>query len=195
MAAIILAGGVSSRMGQDKAMLMFDGQTLLERAVRIAADVSRPVWIVANRAGHYHVHGATVIGDGYPGEGPLGGLITGLKAAGPGVHIAMACDTPLMEPKVFSLLLSKIGEHDAALFKLGDGLQPLGAAYRDKALPSLIASFEAGNRALHIAVKSLDAVILGDDELLLVDPAVLNFTNINDLDDYADLLGEPNEEL
>ncbi len=195
MASIILAGGPSSRMGQDKAMLMFNGQTLLERAVRIAADVSQPIWVVADRAGHYHPTGAFVIGDEHLGVGPLGGLITGLKAAGPGIHIAMACDTPLMEPKVLSLLLSKIGKYDAALFNLEDGLQPLGAVYRDKALPALIASYEAGNRALHAAVKSLKTLILDTGDLLHVDPEGLSFTNINDLDDYADLLGEPKEEL
>ena len=193
MASIVLAGGPSSRMGQDKAMLMLGGQTLLERAIRIAADASKPVW-VADRADHYHFHGVTVIGDEHPGEGPLGGLITGLRAAGAGVHVVLACDTPLMEPRVLSLLLMKLGEYDAAMFRLEDGLQPLGAVYRDRALSSLISSFESGNRALQVAVKSLNTLVLEKNDLLQDDPVGLSFTNINDLDDYAHLLGAPDED-
>src|SRR5260221_13177609 len=69
LAAIVLAGGLSSRMGADKALLRIGGERLIDRAVRIAGEVAQPVIVVASNAERLAVPGAVVIGDETPGVG------------------------------------------------------------------------------------------------------------------------------
>src|SRR5690349_13497485 len=101
MAGIVLAGGRSERMGRDKALLQIDGISLVERAAQTLRAVADTVIVVADRPNKYVFDdGTPVLGDKYPGMGPLGGLLTGLDAAGAGCHFALACDMPFVQPEL-----------------------------------------------------------------------------------------------
>src|SRR5579862_9486242 len=101
MGGIVLAGGKSARMGQDKACLPYRGTTLLAHVVATVRSVAGPVLVVADVAEKYALPDRMpVVGDLFPGTGPLGGLVTGLShvAARGSYHVVVACDMPRLNP-------------------------------------------------------------------------------------------------
>jgi molybdopterin-guanine dinucleotide biosynthesis protein A len=152
----VLAGGRSRRMGRDKVPMF----------ARVALDALRS----AGATSVFAVGGGEglevpVVPDLYPGEGPLGGVITALSSAtaepiaGPAadVVVVLACDLPAVTPDVVLALVSAL-RGDVAMARVDDCRQPLIAAWRRTALPTLIAAFDGGERAVHRAVEGLHVV-------------------------------------
>ena len=84
-------------MGRDKALLPWASTTLLEHTVGIIRAVTDQVIVVADVAGKYSNEGVErVVGDEYPGTGPLGGILTGLNHVESGYHFVVACDLPYL---------------------------------------------------------------------------------------------------
>ena len=130
ISAIVLAGGASMRMGCDKAWLRHGGCSLLQLAMektRAAgvADVS-----ISGRAGtDYSEFGCTVLLDTLPGNGPLGGIESGLKACRAGLLLVLAVDMPQMTSGFLRKLISACDSHTGVVPESSHGLQPLSAIY------------------------------------------------------------------
>src|SRR5664280_3682185 len=128
--AFILAGGRSSRMGTDKALLPLGRQTLLERALHTAAMVANTVFIAGPRE-RYARYG-NVVEDVFPDCGPLGGIHAALWVTQTELNLMLSVDTPLMGPDFLAWLLEQARASSELIVvpeALG-GLQPLGAVYR-----------------------------------------------------------------
>lgn len=178
--AIVLAGGRSERMGQDKALLRRNGVTLLETVVSTLRPLVREVVIVADRADKYALPECRTVGDAYPQSGPLGGILTGLDALGPGNHLVVACDMPALQPAVLRLLLdSATPEWDVVVPEIDGRMEPLCAVYADTAVPALKSFLEGGGRALHRALAEVRTLRISEAELRRHDPDLLTFTNLN----------------
>src|SRR5580692_1692239 len=80
VAGYVLAGGRSKRFGQDKARVRLGGEMMLTRTCRLVREVSRSVSVVADRGSRYADSNVWVVEDLWPGEGPLGGILTALLA-------------------------------------------------------------------------------------------------------------------
>lgn len=127
---VVLAGGASSRMGRDKALLEIDGETLAARAVRLLGEVCEEV-IVAD-AGRGLLPGS--VPDG-PGQGPAAGIL-GAARARPGERLlVLAVDLP----RVTVALLRRLAGADADLVipRWERGLEPLCALYAPAAVRAL----------------------------------------------------------
>jgi molybdopterin-guanine dinucleotide biosynthesis protein A len=186
--AILLAGGKSVRMGQDKALLPWNGTTLLAHCAANLQAVTSEIVIVADRVDRYSLPGCRVAADLFPNAGPVGGILTGLTALGPGRHIAVACDMPSVQIELLRLLLSAATEEwDAVAPEVEGRLEPLCAVYRDTAVPLLRRFLEEGNRAAQKALQSLRTLRIGEEALRRVDPDLLSFNNLNTPDDLKDL--------
>lgn len=96
--------------------------------------------------------------DRWPGEGPLGGIVTALEDAVSDVVVVMACDTPSVGPSAPRALVGSLGEADVALGVVGDRDQPLSAAWRRRVAAPLHRAFESGERAPRRVVGSLAVV-------------------------------------
>jgi molybdenum cofactor guanylyltransferase len=178
--AIILAGGKSERMGQDKALLTFEGMTLLEHCVANVLSLVEEVVVVADTPGKYTLSCGRVIADSFPDCGPVGGIVTGLTVLGRGAHIVLACDMPMVQPSVLQLLLKSMNvEWDAFVPEVGGQLEPLCAIYRHSAAPKLLRYLETGERSARKAMKSLDVKRIGEGVLRRADPSLVSFTNVN----------------
>src|SRR5258708_37224046 len=104
MAAIVLAGGKSRRMGTDKALLPWEGKTLLEHAVSIVSQIEGRVIVVADIADKYSIPGVErVVGDEFPDTRPLGAILTGLNCVEGGYHYALVWATPYALPEILQL--------------------------------------------------------------------------------------------
>jgi len=187
--AIVLAGGRSVRMGQDKALLRTHGLTLLETVVSVLILLADEIVIVADRADKYELPDCRVVGDLYPEIGPLGGILTGLHTLGPGHHLVVACDMPALQPALLRLLLASAGsEWDVIVPEVEGRLEPLCAVYADTAIPALQAYLEGGGRALQRALQTeVRTRRIPETELRRYDPSLLTFTNLNTPDDLERL--------
>ncbi len=187
---IVLAGGASRRMGQDKALLCHNGKTMLEGAVEALRTITGRIVIVASRVDLYRVSGADTVPDLYPGEGPVGGILTGLIALGAGCHVVIACDMPLASVSVIQLLVdaAQADPHcNAIVPELAGELEPLCAVYRDTAIPILDSFMKSGRRSAREALRQLTIKRIDEAELRLLDPNLSTFTNVNTPEDLASL--------
>jgi molybdopterin-guanine dinucleotide biosynthesis protein A len=161
-------------MGRDKARLPFRGSEL----VSVVADA------VARAAGNVTLIGHSelpAIPDRYPGEGPLGGILTALHHTSSDWNLIVACDMPEVSGVFLSELLARAMESqaDVLLPRGPDGLeQPLCAVYHRRALPVLEKHFSSGVRKVTAALESLAIMRLAVAELSV-------FQNVNTPQDWA----------
>ena len=161
LTGIVLAGGSSRRMGTDKAALVVDDIVMLARVVDAlrSAGADEVVVVGGDPAAAVSV-GARFEADRWPGEGPLGGLLTGLCVLATELAIVAACDLPDIDPAVVHDLASILVQHphaDAVIPIVGGRSQPLLAAYRRRCVDTLAVAFESGERRLEDALRALQA--------------------------------------
>ena len=180
---VILAGGLSRRMGRDKASLPAGDGTLIEHLARRLAPVVGET-IVAGGPGRYHLPGVTLVDDSYPGLGPLAGMHAGLRAARyPRVWV-VGCDLPDADPALASLLYGLAADVDAVVPRIDGEPQGVCAVY-DRALASRIESLlAAGERRIKMLLKASKVRYVTPEELRVVDPELRSFRNINTPADY-----------
>ena len=190
---IIQAGGRSSRMGQDKALMPFLGRPLIARLVDrlLSGGAGLPGFSIAVVASHpeaYRFLGIPVFPDLLPGEGPLGGLLTALEVSSAEVVAVTACDMPFLNP---ALLLAQrdlllVEGADVVIPRSADGLEPLHAVYRrGVCLPAVRAALAAGERRMTAWLRAVRVREMAPAEALAVDPDGLSFTNINTPEEFA----------
>jgi len=206
-AAIVLAGGKSSRMGSPKAALYWHGSTLLRRVTGIVArSVDGPV-VVVSAPGQAlpPLDGAVeVVADRRQGRGPLQGLAAGLTAIGARAEVAYvsSTDVPLLHPAFVRAVVSALDDRvDVVLPEVGGYRQPLSAAYRirlvstvdeliaaDRMRPAFL--FER-SRVLHMG----EADLLRNGALARLDPTLASVSNLNERSDYERAHALPGPEI
>jgi molybdopterin-guanine dinucleotide biosynthesis protein A len=203
-AAIVLAGGRSTRMGSEKAALEWHGSTLLRRATGIVSRaVDGPVVVV--RAPGQRLPalpgGAEVTQDARAGRGPLEGIAAGLLAIGDRAQVAYvtAVDAPLLHPAFVRRVLALLGPGDDVAIPRAHGFaQPLAAAYRATVAAPLRALLDEGEQlgtgALlrRCRVTELDAAaLLADPDLAALDPELDSLRNLNEPGEYQAARARP----
>ena len=151
----VLVGGRSSRMGRDKATLPFHGTTLAESIAREVVLAAGSAVLVGNAS--------LGIADLYPGEGPLGGILTALHHSRTDWNLIVACDMPFAQAGFLRKLLEAARDSGAdALMPRGPaGLpEPLCAVYHRRARGAIQARFDAGIRKITRALEDLLVVWL-----------------------------------
>lgn len=145
--ALVLAGGASSRMGRDKALLEARGQPLIARVAAQLAPLFRHVLVSAAEPGAYAFLGLPVVADPEPGLGPLMGLAAGLEASPCDLVFVTACDVPVLDRAFVQDLLRLAHGHDAVVPVGEDGRpEPLLAVYRKDAAAAARAVLAGGGR-------------------------------------------------
>jgi molybdopterin-guanine dinucleotide biosynthesis protein A len=146
--AYVLAGGRSTRMGRDKAMLPLAGRTLLARAVATLRTVATEVVLLGNRE---DLQGADrAIPDLHPGCGPVGGMETALRDLASHQTADWACFLPVDMPFLPAGLYAALIRHWLAEGRpvaypiVDDGPQPLISLLHRSVLPYLTAAVEIG---------------------------------------------------
>jgi molybdopterin-guanine dinucleotide biosynthesis protein A len=128
--AVILAGGESRRMGQDKAWLETGGQPLIRRALLTLRDSGIPEVLISGRAGaDYSTLRCPVLFDLEPGCGPLGGIERALATATAPLVLVLAVDLPGITAAFLRKLAAHCDPLTGAVPKLKGELEPLAAIY------------------------------------------------------------------
>ena len=136
--AVILAGGKSSRMGSNKALLNFGGRPLIGVLVDRIRPVTNQILISSNDPVCYEFLNLPVIPDRYKGQGPLAGLHAAMLWNDCSYYIVLACDLPNLQPPLLFKLVSFAKGYDVAIPRTRDGIaHPLCAVYRRTCLPAV----------------------------------------------------------
>jgi molybdenum cofactor guanylyltransferase len=152
---VILAGGSSTRMGRDKALIEIGGRTLLD----IALDRMEPhvdgLMVIGDPDKYGHV-GPFVFADETPGLGPLGGLITAMRYSSTDKLLVLACDMPGVESRLLDRLKMDLGNFTDAVVPMNAGRpEPLCAAYHRRCETTFRAAVERGELKMGQALEHL----------------------------------------
>ena len=180
---VILAGGLSRRMGRDKAALPAGGVTLIEHIARRLAPVVDET-IVAGGSGRHNLPGATLVDDRYPGLGPLAGIHAGLLAARAPLVWVVGCDLPDVDPGLAALLCGLAGDVDAVVPRIDSEPQGVCAIYDRALAPRIEGLLNAGERRVKSLLAASNVRYVTLEELRVVDPQLRSFRNINTPADY-----------
>ena len=180
----VQAGGKSSRMGEDKALVHLAGITLIERVLARIDGLADEILITTNRPETLTHLNLRMVGDELPGAGALHGLKTALDAARGEIILVLSCDTPFVSRELLEHLLSRAHAADAIVPKHSDKYEPLQAVYnRAICLPAVEAALVSGERRMisfypQVHVLPIEEPILGE-----LDPSGLSFFNVNTAED------------
>ncbi|MDK2915613.1 MAG: molybdenum cofactor guanylyltransferase [Euryarchaeota archaeon] len=188
---IVLVGGAARRAGgREKYFFTFQGKTFIDRLVDTLKEAVDEIVIVARDPGQCerfgHLEGVRCIADVRQGLGPIGGLHAGALAAHGEYVFVAACDMPCINPGVVRLLFDAAAGYDAAIPSWNaDMLEPLHAVYRRGALIEYLEEHES--LSLRTMIWSINTRYVPVDTIREIDPDLLTFTNINNLEDLESI--------
>lgn len=187
VSVFILAGGRSTRMGTDKALLQFDGMSLLERALKAAREVGDNVRIVGARE-RYAEFGAAVVEDEFQQCGPLGGIHAALGVSETELNVVLSVDTPLVTSDFLRYLVSRAQKQPDALATVPDadgGVQGTCAVYRRPFRAVAEQQLKRGRNKVTDTLALVRVEYVEEDEMRAAgfDPAM--FANLNTPEEFA----------
>jgi molybdopterin-guanine dinucleotide biosynthesis protein A len=187
IAGFILAGGASSRMGRDKALLELDGVPLVVRTARLVTSVAGSATVIGDSAA-YRSLGLRTIADDWPGAGPLGGIATALRSSRALWSLVVACDLPYLTGPWLEYAVARcLASHaEAVIPKNASGTQPLCAVYHRRAEGSIRNALALGNRKVRDALDNLRVEIIEPGEWKAFDSEGYLFKNMNSPADYEE---------
>jgi molybdenum cofactor guanylyltransferase len=208
VAGFVLAGGGSTRFGRNKALVRIGDQVLLSRLCFVLREVTRSVTIVGAPE-KYGGLGTQCVPDRWPGEGPLGGIVTALgvsategreprevparpgseNAAGvgrPEWSLIVGCDMPFLTREWLAYIAERAQASGAEVVapKSAHGLEPLCACWHSSAAGKLQRAFEGGVRKVTEGMKHLAMEVLDETHWKRFDSADRLFWNMNTPGDY-----------
>jgi molybdopterin-guanine dinucleotide biosynthesis protein A len=193
MVGYVLAGGASSRFGQDKALIEVGGKPMLARMCELLRGVVNKVNVVAPPEKYLSI-GVQTVADLWPGEGPLCGIVTALlntEKSDPQRewNLIVSCDMPFLTQEWLAYLAERALKSSAqvVLPQSAHGPEPLCACYRTDAGPALRAVFEHGVRKITDALKQVKTEVLDAADWKRFDSAGRLFWNMNTAVDFEEV--------
>ncbi|HEX9115595.1 MAG TPA: molybdenum cofactor guanylyltransferase [Anaerolineae bacterium] len=191
LSIVILAGGRSARMGQDKAWLPIEGQPLVMHVIRRVLPLAGEFILSTNRPEPF-AHLAAEIpvplrfaADLHPGAGPLAGIEAGLSAASNDLALVLAIDMPFVSLALLRFMIGQAPDYDVVIPASPDPgastsrYEPLHALYRRTCLPAVSARLAAGDRQVISFLSDVKVRTLSPAETAIHDPAGLSYFNVN----------------
>jgi len=196
LTGLILAGGQSQRLGQDKALIRLDaaGPTLIERAVDALRPLCDEILVAGGDPESYAFLGLPHVPDVYPEAGALGGIYAGLGAAQHEHALAVGCDMPFLNPALLRYMADSPRDYDVLAPRWareagGAGIlytprnelaaQTLHAIYGQACRPPMRALLEASERRVIAFFPRVRVRYVEPDEVARFDPAGRSFFNVN----------------
>ncbi len=193
--AIVLAGGMSRRLGRNKAIELVGGQPLLHRVLsRVAQIASDTVVVLASQSQAEDLSlplGVNTALDIYPGKGSLGGIYTGLSAVRNQWALVVSCDMPFLNIELLNEMWHRNTGFDAVVPVLDGRPEPTHAFYSKVCLPHIQGKLESGDLKIARFFDSVNVNFMPQSDVENLDPQRLSFFNVNtqeDLDRALDLV-------
>lgn len=185
----MLAGGQSRRLGRDKALLPWQGRTLIEHIVAQLKELSDDVLVITGTERRYcELLDVPIFADEIKNIGPMGGLYTGLTHARSEYSLVVACDMPLLTRAIIDLLRSELDSSVRAVVPEVQGHRvPTLAIYHKECLAVIERLLTRGITALQALLDSAPTKVIPETQLRIIDPELRAFTNLNTLEDWEKL--------
>jgi molybdenum cofactor guanylyltransferase len=190
VAAFVLAGGGSTRMGRDKALLGLCGEAMVVRTAHLVEPHVASVAVVAP-ADRYAELELPVLPDRWPGAGPLGGIATALSATKSDWNLIIGCDMPYLTSEWLAWFIPCAMNSPARALvpESRRGLEPLAALYHRACAAALTAAVERGVRRVTEGLAEILVERVRAAEWQGIDPSGTLFDNMNTPEDYEEARG------
>lgn len=145
---VVLCGGASRRMGEDKADLRVGERALVDHAVAALEGACEEVVLACGAEARYEDRGLRFVLDSSGGRGPLEGIAASLEETGAEWAVVLACDLPRVTSEVPEALLTRAQDQslDVCLLESRRGREPLMAVYRRSSLAAMRCALTDGFR-------------------------------------------------
>jgi molybdopterin-guanine dinucleotide biosynthesis protein A len=183
-AAVILAGGKSSRMGRPKALLAFEGKPLIAHLVNSLAQNLERVIVVAAPDQLLPELVATVVRDDEPFRGPVAGIYHGLRAVTEEFAFVTSCDAPFLNFSLIRHLRNRAHGWDVVVPVWEQRFQPLHAIYRAAVAPFLEQQLRRNELRPVMLFDRVRTLQVHEEEIRRIDSAGSSFINMNTVADY-----------
>jgi molybdopterin-guanine dinucleotide biosynthesis protein A len=192
IAGVIMAGGLSSRFGSNKALALLDRKPVIQHVADILSVVFPFCLLSTNTPEAYAFLGLPFVADIFPGAGPLGGIHAALRHIAEPRAFMAGCDMPLITPALVRYLctLAEQDDRDVVLPWPASGPEPLCAVYSRSALPVIEKNLKQGNWKIRTILEELRVRRVEETELLTVIVNLNTFHNINRPEDLAAISDE-----
>jgi molybdopterin-guanine dinucleotide biosynthesis protein A len=184
MNGIVLAGGLSSRMGSDKASLPWGDSDLLHTVLQQLAPVCDTIVVVTNRPRDIQMPGVLAVADHYQQCGPLAGIQAGLQASGADYNFIVACDMPFLSSTAITYIGQAAIGYEAAVPFVDGYFHPLHAVYHRNCLPYIDRLLAEGNYRIIELYKHIRLVQISKYELVRFDEDLAMLNNVNTPAEY-----------
>ena len=188
---VILAGGKSRRMGENKALMKLGNDSLIGHVIHRMQNVTDELLLITNSPTEYAHLGVSMHGDIFPDTGALGGIYTGLTYASHDAVLCVACDSPFLEPKLLTYLVSILSEYDGVMPETfthhndtQTTLQTLCAIYSKRCLPIIASMLRESELRVHALAERAHIKRIPPEVWQAFDPDGISFFNINTPEDF-----------
>ncbi|HEY3306928.1 MAG TPA: formate dehydrogenase accessory sulfurtransferase FdhD [Desulfuromonadaceae bacterium] len=186
---VILAGGASRRMGNNKSLLLFGDKPLIEVVYRTLAALFHQVIIVTNTPEDYAFLPCRKVADIYPGAGAIAGLHAGLAASPTERIFVTACDMPFLNPDLIRQLCNDSDGVDAVVPVNGEGLrEPLHAVYASSVAKAVQQVIERGDKSILLLLDQIRTRLVAPEAFRSIIAAEESFRNVNTPEEYSRLV-------
>ncbi len=201
VAPIVLAGGKSTRFGQNKTTQVIAGQTLIERVVNRLASFGDEVIVVLAPGGSLPPFPSPVrlrkVFDIYPERGSLGGVYSGLVLSPQQYNLVVASDMPFLNEKLLRYMIDRSPGYDVVIPLVDDNVEPLHAVYSRTCVAIIEKVWQDGHSKVRDILQEARTYYVKPEEINRFDPRHLSFFNVNTPDDLdrAVVLDRENESI
>ena len=185
---IILAGGKSSRMGEDKGLVLLNGKPMIQYVIEALKEVVSNIIIISNNAS-YNKFGVPVYSDIIKNKGPVGGIYTGLYHSTTELNFCISCDVPMVSSDFIFWLLNKSGNASITLPMCKDKVHQMIGVYSKQVLSYFKESAEKEHLKLSQVNKNMACKII-DIEKEYANFDELIFSNINTKNELTSIAHE-----
>lgn len=181
----ILAGGKSSRMGQNKALMQLGDKFVIEHIAKEMRKLDGRLLLVANDKTAFSFLGLPIAADRYQEKGPLAGLEAALSNLPEGYIALAACDTPFLSAGVYRYLVDRADGKQAVIPVYQDRRHPLSGIYHTSILPQVRECLENGELKIQLLLDRLDYRLETDFSGMAGDTLEKHFFNMNNPEEYV----------
>ena len=185
---IILSGGKSTRMGENKAFIELEGVPIVRRIYTLFKELFQEVIIVTNQPELFKNFDSKISSDLIPNQGALGGLYTGLYFSTFQYSFCVACDMPFIKKALVQYIINHIEGEDVIVPRTEDGLQPLHAIYSKNCLDPIKIIMEQGKYKIIDFYNQVNVKIVEEKEFTVLDPLRESFINVNTPDELHSII-------
>ena len=180
---IVLAGGKSLRLGQDKILETIGNRSLLEQVISSVSSFGSDIIIVTAEkqtvSQFVDYSKLRIVTDIYPGKGPLGGIYTGLVASTSVYNLVVASDMPFLNQALLRYMIQLSVNFDLVVPRVSNLVEPLHAIYTKSCLAPIERMIKQGKLSVYKLLHLVRVRYVETEEIDKFDPKHLSFFNVN----------------